>query len=83
MSFRLFRSREATSEPDGKVCDSRRSNSAPAIDWLLWSALIQDDELQKHTRPTVAPVNLTRKKALVPEASSFGLSVLVKTWYGA
>ena len=34
------------------------------------------------TKPTVAPVKRTRKNALVPVASSWGLSALVKTWYG-
>lgn len=31
------------------------------------------------TNPVVAPVNRTRKKALVPAASSSGLSAFVKT----
>ena len=35
------------------------------------------------TNPIVAPVNLTKKNALVPVARSEGPSAFANTWYGA
>jgi hypothetical protein len=39
-----------------------------------------DDRVYTLTSPIVAPVNRTRKKALVPVAMSRGFNVLMNTW---
>ena len=58
-------------------------SSSYGLRHAMMSAQSEVSRGRRRTRPTVAPVNLTRKNALVPEAISVERKAREKSWYGA